>query len=129
MGCTCAIEVDHEGGAAFYAETTHKARKPHKCSECGNVIRPGEDYERTFGIWDRPETIKTCLPCAEVRGAFFCSFTYGSIWEDFEEDVRANYGQYSDACLRCLSPAAREKVFAAIEAVWADLAEMDDDDE
>jgi len=130
MGCTCAIEIDQGDSASFSSEKTLVARVPHRCCECGDIIRPGQEYERMFGVWDgKTSTYKTCIPCAEVRRAFFCTFTFETIWEDFEEEVRYKDGHYSDTCLRSVSPAAREKVFAVIESVWTDLAEMDDDDE
>ena len=45
-----------------------KARKEHKCCECGRIINTGEKYEKIKGIWDgKALRYKTCLPCASLR--------------------------------------------------------------
>jgi hypothetical protein len=46
-----------------------KARKEHKCCECGKIIKIGEDYHYFFGIWEDYDCgrfvgeYKTCLEC------------------------------------------------------------------
>lgn len=45
-----------------------KARKDHTCCECLKLIRKGQSYIRTSGIWDTPETFKTCERCDRLRG-------------------------------------------------------------
>jgi hypothetical protein len=45
-----------------------KARKRHKCCECGGLILEGETYVRVSGIWDgEPERFKTCIECEALR--------------------------------------------------------------
>lgn len=46
---------------------TRKARKEHKCCECRKVIEKGEHYEYCSGIWDDPDSYKTCQSCVELR--------------------------------------------------------------
>ena|SRR5690554_7679466 len=47
-----------------YTHTTPTARKAHRCHACFHTIQPGEQYERTKGIWDgEAETWKQCLIC------------------------------------------------------------------
>ena len=70
-------------------ETMPKARKKHICCECGSVITPGEKYEKISGLWDKFETYKTCLFCAEVRQQAHSEFdlnldegfVFGQLWE------------------------------------------------
>lgn len=51
-----------------FRQITRKARKPHKCCECGRVIATGQHYEYSSGIWDsEPGSFKTCLDCARLR--------------------------------------------------------------
>ena len=46
-----------------------KAKKQHRCCECGRAINPGSRYQTTFGIWDgRAETFAMCLLCYDLRG-------------------------------------------------------------
>jgi len=45
-----------------------KARKQHKCYECGRLISKGEQYEYVSGKWgESPESYKTCHRCLDVR--------------------------------------------------------------
>lgn len=49
------------------SEQRRRAKKAHRCCECGREIAAGEVYEYVSGIWDaRPASFKTCLMCAEV---------------------------------------------------------------
>jgi len=50
-----------------YTITNPKARKEHRCCECRGVIQVGEIYERYTGIWDEPDTFKTCPDCVALR--------------------------------------------------------------
>lgn len=62
MSCYCDFS-DYESPSAF-SVATHKARKPHKCSECGRTINPGETYKKTWGVWDgEPDTFCMCPDC------------------------------------------------------------------
>lgn len=45
-----------------------KARKDHKCCECGGTILKGETYNKHSGIWeDRPNSFKVCTDCDKLR--------------------------------------------------------------
>lgn len=61
--CDC----DCEGPSAFRQET-RRARKDHRCCECGGVIEAKDYYQYTSGIWDhRPDSYRTCWPCVAFR--------------------------------------------------------------
>lgn len=60
-----------------FTSSNHKARKPYKCCECGGGIKPGEEYENNFGVWEgEPNTFKRCLACVALCIAL----------ADFEDD-------------------------------------------
>lgn len=64
-GCYC--DYDTEGPSAF-SESKVKARKNHKCSECGGAILVGETYQKTWGVWDSEvRTYKCCADCLEMQ--------------------------------------------------------------
>ena len=45
-----------------------KARKAHRCWECGEPIRPGERYQHVTGMWDGDWLrFKTCADCVDTR--------------------------------------------------------------
>ena len=75
---------------AFYSEEYRRARRPHRCVECGGAIASGARYQHASGKWDGDlRSYATCLTCAEVReslgratgccvflGAMFADATY-----------------------------------------------------
>ena len=75
--------------AEFYIKFTRKARKTHKCYECGMPIKIGEKYEHVRAKWEgQIATVKTCADCVEIRDALdemecFC-WLHGSLMEDVQ---------------------------------------------
>lgn len=101
--------TDGGDGPAVSSTTTQKARKTHKCGECGREIQPGETYTRTWGIWDGfASTYKTCSHCAipEEWLAINCDgYIFGEIIDDIDEHGR----DYQRADLRALAAGAAKK--------------------
>lgn len=78
-------------GPECYVVAEPRAKKFHRCCECGGGIQIGETYEKTFGIWDGdPLQFKTCLGCVEIREALAAGspdgqWYYGNLAEEVEE--------------------------------------------
>lgn len=92
MSCSCDYERPE-----FFSEQTVRARKHHRCNECGGTIQPGEQYEAVAGKWDgRFMTSATCPDCLGLREHIrahvpcFC-WCYGEMRDDALETARA-YG-------------------------------------
>ena len=106
--CGICIDGRDDGDTAeFIDEKDVKARKTHKCCECGDVISIGTTYERTVGKWrdgtKNINTFRTCLPCAEIRRALCCDgWTYTMLWEEFENIAES----LTTGCLEQLTTAA-----------------------
>lgn len=50
-----------------YREDDVKARKQHKCCECGGIIQIGEIYHLHSGLWDGEwGHFKVCLDCDAI---------------------------------------------------------------
>ncbi len=66
MSCYCDYG---EGEPPKFSETRMvKARKEHKCIECLEPIKKGEEYQRCSGLWDGGfNTYRTCKHCADLR--------------------------------------------------------------
>lgn len=87
--CECDYDYDQP---QFYSEGTRKARKTHRCCECGGPIHPGMLYVYRSGKWDSGvETFKECFFCAEVRRwatismECFCANMIGELHEKVRE--------------------------------------------
>ncbi len=117
--CAC-VYVDVDDPPDFFLSQQVRARKQHKCAECGRSIGRGEEYERVSGKWDgRMDTFTTCLDCVSIRDQFFCDgFCYTNLLEDLGEHLFSVGGHVDSACLAVLSPRARDMVCDMIENVW-----------
>lgn len=51
----------------FYSERLPVARKPHRCTGCGESIHPGQRYSSISAKWDgEVEVVKKCLRCLAI---------------------------------------------------------------
>jgi len=118
MECSCQIDacIDYYDQINCCVEKIRKARKTHNCCECGKEIKPGDQYEDVKGIWaGNPGQYRTCLDCASVRTALFCSWIYTELWEDIRESLE---NPPSIECLNAMTPRGKEMVLDAIQDSW-----------
>lgn len=84
----CYCDYDYEP-ARVWEQYKLKAKKRHRCSECGGPILPGEQYERVWYItYDGDKGVyKTCQRClnivayVEAHVPCFCWYRQG-LYED-----------------------------------------------
>lgn len=89
MECGCSCGYDYEP-ASVYNVTEPRARKDHKCCECGGQIQPGEKYEYVWGVGtDGAFTAKTCLTCARIAKDYCCN--HGTLRETIWEITGVDY--------------------------------------
>jgi len=75
MECGCVYYADDLEEPACGTSKLSRARKVHICSECGEMIKAGEEYLCIHGIWyGRWQTFKTCRLCQRISRDFFCSY-------------------------------------------------------
>jgi hypothetical protein len=90
MGYDCSCDYD---APAFYHCEIRKARKPHKCEECGGPIIPGDRYEHVRGCWEGyVSSFKTCERCRDIRvwtknNVPCLCWAHGNMIEDCQEAV------------------------------------------
>jgi len=120
-GCSC-IFVEGDGDTCVvYPEENPRARREHKCDECDRVIKKGEYYFKERFLYDGDfETQKTCTDCMSVRKAFFCSFAFGTLWDEMEYHIECEDGQLSSEAILSCTPAARYKIFDIIDRMWSE---------
>lgn len=89
------------------SDAIRRARKQHRCEECGRVIAAGEKY-RTYSwkesVGDEPRTGKQCARCVAFMAAAFDSsdeacFTVG--------DIRSFLAETIDGCATAARRARR----------------------
>ncbi len=112
---TCDVSLDEYDGdhASVFNSHEPKARKPHKCFECGASIPIGALYERVSGKWeDKWATYRFCLPCSEIGKEFSDhGRSFGYLWEGMNEAW--DDGAHLQACLnRLVTVAAKERLRA-----------------
>jgi hypothetical protein len=70
-----------------------RARKPHKCDECGGMIIPNEPYEYTRAKWEGCiDNFKICERCYDIRvwtknNVPCLCWAYGNIIEDCKSAI------------------------------------------
>lgn len=89
MSYDCFCDYD---APAFYNREIRKARKQHRCEECGGPILRGEQYEHVVGKWDYVDTFKTCPRCLDLRtwtknNVPCLCWAHGNMHEDCRETV------------------------------------------
>ncbi len=120
MDCAC-IYVDVDDYVTSLHEKTTKARKSHKCDECGKRIRKHSYYLNEAYIFESSFMVhKTCSICKSIRDVFFCSgFYYGMLWELLGNHL-ADIG-IDDACfgkdILDLTPAAKNKLLLFMDEI------------
>jgi len=61
----CYCEPNEGEPCDLWQESWRKARKQHKCCECGETIQPGQRYQYIFIIFEGdPDYKKRCEFCA-----------------------------------------------------------------
>lgn len=86
----CMID-DADGYPEFSNETKRKARKKHRCGECGRFIEPGEFYFNNACLFDGSFSVdKMCSHCragASLLQEHCGGFLFGGVHDDLEEHI------------------------------------------
>ena len=118
--CGCIYVDDCDFGCCtvlFQKEV--KARKEHKCTNCGREISKHEYYETIKSVEDgKIYTYKTCQDCLSIRNEFFCGAYYFEFMEALDEHLFAINGEVSSECLNNLTPKARDMIIKKIDYIW-----------
>lgn len=123
MECACIdVGPDWDCGVESIAGRVVVARKEHTCGECRQAIKAGDKYRNeVFKFEGDIERYKTCMDCMSLREEVFCSFYYGRLWDDLEDELSQSEGQLAESCIADLTPRARDWVCEIIEKVWERL--------
>lgn len=109
----CPLSTSDDGETcSFYNQKLVTAKKPHQCTECGEVIPANAKYENVRGCWGGDFSVyKTCASCKEIRDHFSCDgWVFGQLWEDLEENFFPDM-KAGGPCMEGLSPEAKARLF------------------
>lgn len=76
-----------------FCETKPKARRSHRCCECGRLIPSGEVYVRSWGKWDgNIGTYRQHVDCHELLDWISVNLCGGEMWSF--TSLRDELGEY-----------------------------------
>lgn len=83
--CSCDLERPD-----IFEQTQRRAKKTHKCSECGCNILPASKYWSISGLWDgKWGNFKQCLSCEAIADRFMdetdCCYCVGGLYQDLQD--------------------------------------------
>ncbi|MGH2509070.1 MAG: hypothetical protein ACRDHZ_16955 [Ktedonobacteraceae bacterium] len=91
----CMIETCDERYTVYGEQPAVRAKKEHKCTECGRPIARGEIYRRTAGMYDGSWIIgKVCQHC-KVATEWLQKNCGGYLDHCVGEDMQAHFDEYS----------------------------------
>jgi hypothetical protein len=108
--CDCDSNPQICGG-----DVGRKARKPHKCSECGRIIAKGEEYREHSGLWRDGgwSTYRWCGHCQAAqkivaeRTNEHC-WCYEQLWQGITDEM-TGWGGIRDMAVYRLVVAANRR--------------------
>ena len=86
-------------------EKIRRARKTHKCCECGRPINPKDRYHHIKGVWEGEiGDYKTCIHCVRVRRVVYnlaaknddCGPCLGGLYEWIQEEFWDAHAEEND---------------------------------
>lgn len=102
-------------------ETRPKARKQHRCCECGLPIPVGTVYVHTWGVWNRePNTYKQHGECRALLQWISDTFCDGEMWSF--TTLTDELGEYGPGIYADDDPAKPDAVMA--HAWWAAIQDQ-----
>ncbi len=123
MECSCTVSTDLDDYCTLLSNKFVRARKEHRCYECRDVIKVGDEYFKEATVHDEQFIeYKTCEHCYSLRQVFFSDGWYwGMLWEMFTEFVNDCAGEISITCILELTKVAKDRVLDIIEESWGDV--------
>src|SRR5271154_1617951 len=97
----CRIEHS-DGQSEVWVPTDRKARKDHRCTECGRAIKAGEMYQHVFSVTNGDAGVeKTCRHC-RVGQEWLLKNCGGYIYGEVSEELAEHAEEYPQIALPLL---------------------------
>ena len=121
--CEVSLGDSDDGEACeFYAERIVTARKDHRCAECQEPIRVGDQHHVTSGKYDGEFfSDRFCEACWEIAAEFSedGSRMFGVVWSTFRDEWAR--GANLQGCLNRLSSVAAKALMTRQWRKWKGL--------
>ena len=112
VDCMSACYCGDYSAPEFFIQHRSKAKKIHRCYECGSEIQKGESYQADSGKWEGDVmTYKTCHRCMALRDfvqAHIPCFCWG--FGNMREDVLNAALEHADEAPGLLFGAYRREI-------------------
>jgi hypothetical protein len=121
----CIGGGDYDGSYEFYSDRVVRARKLHKCYECGRQISIGSQYQRYSGKWEgQMDSFTTCLDCMNIREGLSRDGRwppFGQLWDE----IHQVFGEVvSTACLAKIPTSAAKAYFLERWRKWKGIGDL-----
>lgn len=101
--------VDGVDRSEVYVESSHRARKEHRCEECRRTIMPSEVYRRVFAVTEGDaSSMKVCGHCV-VAMDWLVRNCGGYIYGEVREDIHEHAQEYQRLPLARIAVGMRRK--------------------
>lgn len=92
--------IDYCDDCVSFGNDERRARKSHKCCDCGREIKPGETYNYAKWLTDGYfMEAKTCAQCQAAAG-WLIAVCNGYVFEGIGEELREHWDEeYQFRCL------------------------------
>lgn len=119
----CIGGGDFDSSWSFSNSRIIKARKDHKCYECGRPINKGGMYHYFSGLCEGDfSDYHTCLDCHNIRIGLTCEDGLWPYFGDLWNDIIQNFPHLkSTACLTKISTASAKAYFLQRWRQWKGL--------
>jgi hypothetical protein len=124
----CSCDFDKPD---IFESIQRKARKHHKCSECGWTILPHSTYWEISGLWEgKWGHYKQCLHCQQISDRLVeagCCYGLGELYEELQDsgilifDEESEQWESTEDWLRIVSQNQLHCIALEVGGEWVDL--------
>jgi len=112
MNCSCTVPIYSDDWDGETGERIRRARKEHKCYECGETININSNYHFFSCFGNKTiSNYKICKNCKIILDHFFDNgWIFGQVWDDLNEYLYDWKNDLPSDCISKLPAEIRDKI-------------------